>query len=113
MKKIIIAVFGSMVPFAVYAQTTALTIIQTMRQLANGVIPLFMALTIAVFLWGIIQFIFAAGDEEKIKIARGHIIYGLIGVFVMVSFWGIIVVFGTTFGFTPGQGTITAPAVGF
>ena len=79
----------------------------------HSITPLFMVVTIAVFLWGVVQFIFAAGDEEKIKSAKGYIVYGLVGVFVMVSFWGIIQVFGATFGFQPGQGTITAPTIGF
>lgn len=72
-----------------------------------------MVIIIAVFLRGVVQFIFAAGDAEKIKSARGYIIHGLIEVFVMVSFRGIIQVFGSTFGFTPGQGTITAPTIRF
>ncbi len=113
MKKIIVVGLGLMAPFMVFAQTTVLTIIATLRQLANSFIPLCMVIAVAAFLWGIVQFITAAGDEEKIKAARGSIIYGLIGIFVMVSFWGIIQVFGSTFGFTPGQGTITAPTIGF
>ena len=113
MKKTIIAVLGLMTPFAAYAQTTLQTIIATLLQMANTVVPLFMVIAVAVFLWGIVKYITAAGDEEKAKSARGYIIYGLIGIFVMVSFWGIIQVFGSTFGFTPGQGTITAPTIGF
>ena len=113
MKKTIIAVSALMTPFMAFAQTTLQTIIQTLRQMANTVVPLFMVIAVAVFLWGIVKYITAAGDEEKSKSAKGYIIYGLIGIFVMVSFWGIIQVFGSTFGFQPGTGTITAPTLGF
>ncbi len=113
MKKTIIAVSALMTPFIAFAQTTIQSILLTLRQMANTVVPLFMVIAVAVFLWGIVKYITAAGDEEAAKSARGYIIYGLIGIFVMVSFWGIIQVFGTTFGFTPGQGTITAPSIGF
>ncbi len=111
MKKIIVVGLGLMAPFIVFAQTWAF-IVTTLKGIVNSAIVLIMIIAVAVFLWGIAKFITAAGDETKIKSARGYIIYGLIGIFVMVSFWGIIQVFGSTFGFTPGQGTITAPTIG-
>ena len=83
-----------MTPFVAMAATLG-DIIETIRSLVNTIVPLFMVIAVAVFLWGIVKYITAAGDEEKIKTSRGYIIYGLIGIFVMVAFWGIIQVFGS------------------
>jgi len=98
-----------MAPLAAAAATLG-DILGTIRSLVNTIIPLFMVVAVAVFLWGIVKYITSAGDEEKQKSARGYIIYGLIGLFVMVAFWGIIQVVASTFGITPG-GTISLPTI--
>jgi len=54
------------------------------------VIPILFAIATIVFFWGIILYITSGGDEEKRKEGRGFIIYGLIGLFVMVAVWGIV-----------------------
>lgn len=61
--------------------------LQDAFSLASGLI-----LTAAVifFLWGVFQFVRAAGDEEAQKVGRSHIINGLIGIAVMVSVWGLV-----------------------
>jgi hypothetical protein len=57
-------------------------------------------------LWGIIRYITSGGDADKEKAARGYIIYGLIGIFVLVSFWGIIQLVANTFGISTGGARI-------
>jgi len=57
---------------------------------------LFVAATV-VFLWGMIQYILAAGEEKKIGEARKRIVAGLIGLFMMVAMWGIVKVITNTF----------------
>jgi len=47
-------------------------------------------IAVLVFSWGIVKLIAAAGSPEKIKQARAIIWYGIIGMFVFVSIWGII-----------------------
>lgn len=42
------------------------------------------------FLWGVFQFVRAAGDEEARKAGRDHIIYGVIGLAVMASVYGLV-----------------------
>jgi fumarate reductase subunit D len=108
MKKIIVSSLALAMPLMAAAATVLKDILITVRDLVNTIVPLFMVIAVAVFLWGIIRYITSAGDEEKQKTARGYIIYGLIGIFVMVAFWGIIQVVASTFGITPG-GTIAPP----
>ena len=62
-------------------------------------------LAFAAFLWGVVKYIFAAGDEEKRKEAKGIIFYGILGMFVLVAFWGIILIVTSTFDISTG-GTI-------
>lgn len=90
------------IPFFSHAQTIN-TILQDISEILNTVIPILMILATLLFLWGIIQYITAAGDEEKLKGARQFIIWGLIGLFVMVAVWGLVNVLLNTFGVsTPG-----------
>src|SRR3989344_3168095 len=48
------------------------------------------AVAFVVFLWGIVQYILAGADEEKRATARNLIIYGIIGLFVMIAVWGVV-----------------------
>ena len=59
-------------------------------------IPLVMALTLLVFLWGIFKFIRAEDDTGKAE-GRKFIIWGIVGLFVMVSFWGLVAILQYTF----------------
>jgi len=60
------------------------------EDLINRLIPFVIALAVLVFLWGIFKFITAVGDADKRKEATGLIIWGIIGLFVMVSVWGLV-----------------------
>ncbi len=96
MKKII-ALFGLLVlPVFAFAAGTITDIIVTVVGWTAYIVPVLMTLAIAYFIWGVIQFI-TASDEEAKKMGRTKIINGLIGLFVIVSFWGIIAVVKKTF----------------
>jgi hypothetical protein len=58
--------------------------------LINYVIPLIIGIALVLFLFGLIKYITAGGDETKVKEARSFIIYGVIGLFVMLSVWGLV-----------------------
>ncbi len=104
-------VLAALTPLVASAQTVG-SIITVIRSVVDVLIPLFMAIGVLVFLWGIIKYITAGGDAEKEKSARGYIIYGLIGILVMIAFWGIIKVALGTFGVQEG-GTVTPPTIPF
>jgi hypothetical protein len=56
------------------------------------------------FLWGVIQYITAGADEEKRAGARNYMIYGIIGLFVLVSVWALVFWLGSILGLRPGGG---------
>ena len=58
---------------------------------------LLIALAVVFFLVGIVRFMFSAGDVEKRKEGRTMMIYGIIGLFVMVSVWGLVSLLSNTF----------------
>ena len=56
-------------------------------------LPLIMLLAViafAVFVWGVVQMIIAAGDEEKRTIGQKHILWGIIGLVIIFGAYGII-----------------------
>ena len=64
MKKIIISSVASM---PLMAAAGDMQIIVDHCSIVNSIVPLFMVVAVAVFLWGIVRYITAAGDEEKAK----------------------------------------------
>ena len=96
-----------LIPVAVAHAQTFGTIINQITSLLNRVIPILFLIATIVFFWGIILYITSGGDEEKRTEGRQYIIYGLIGLFVMIAVWGIVnVLIGFFFpgglGPTPG-----------
>lgn len=61
-------------------------------------IILLFALAILVFLWGIFEFIRDAESSDGREKGKQHMIYGIIGIVIMVAVWGIIGILKNTFG---------------
>ena len=72
----------------------------------NPIIILLTGVAILAFLWGVTRYIYYAGNETKKQEGRDTMVYGLIGLFVFFSFWGIIrIVQNTFFEDVPGHAT--------
>lgn len=56
----------------------------------NPLILLMIVIALAVFIWGVIEFITGADNEEKRKKGKQHIIWGIIGLTIMIGVKGII-----------------------
>ena len=76
-------------PLLAYAANIS-DILGQIENVLSRVIPILMVLATVVFLWGVIRYITAAGDEDKLKEGRQFIIFGLVGLFVMVAVWGVV-----------------------
>ena len=69
--------------------------------LDNIVIPviyLIVALAVIYFLWGVMIFIKNADNPEKRSEGYKHMIWGIIGIFIMISARGIIGIIVSTIG---------------
>lgn len=100
MKKIIALGLALGVPFFASAVDntpgTIGFIIYTIASWISYIVPLLITVAIGYFIWGVISFI-TSSDEEAKKNGRDKIINGLIGLFVILAFWGIIALVQRTF----------------
>lgn len=68
----------------------------------NRVIPFLIGVAFVLVLVGIFKYVAAGGDNEKIAEGRRVIIWGVLILFVMLSFWGLVTVVCTSlFGHCP------------
>lgn len=67
------------------------------QQILNSIIPVLVALGVVYFVWGVVQYVIADGEEAK-KTGKDRIIYGIIGFAVIVGLWGLVNIVVKTFG---------------
>ena len=53
---------------------------------------------VLIFLWGVVQFVMNAGDPGEREKGRNHIIWGVVGMAIMLSVYGIIRFVAATIG---------------
>ncbi len=59
-------------------------------EILNPIIGLLFALALVLFLWGVYQFITKADDPQKATDGRSHMIWGVVGMVIMFSAFGIM-----------------------
>lgn len=65
----------------------------------NKLLPILLAMTLLVFFWGLVGLIRSSGDEKAVSEGKQFMLWGIVGLFVLVSFAGIISLFtGDFFG---------------
>ena len=74
------------------------------NSLLSSITVLLFAAAFVFFLYGVFQFVRSAGDEEARKSGRDHIIYGVIGLAVMASVYGLV-------NFLTGSAALTQTSV--
>mgnify|MGYP001563776675 CR=1 FL=1 len=72
-------------------------LINVFISIINVILPLVYGLSFLYFFWGIAKYIFSAGSEEQKKEAKNVMTWGLIAIFVLTSFFGILKLFGGAF----------------
>ena len=85
----------------VYAATNpAVTnLVQKINQFVlNPIIGFLFALAFIFFLWGVAEFIFRADVESERTRGKKHMIWGLVGMFVMFAAFTIIRIIANTLG---------------
>lgn len=70
---------------------------------ARSIIQLLFVFATVVLLWGIVTFISKADDEGARKKGKLMITWGIVGMAVMASAWGIVGLFTGYFGFGSGS----------
>ncbi|MFA5791498.1 MAG: pilin [Candidatus Paceibacterota bacterium] len=125
MKKKLIVLSGfalSFVPVVALAQVTGgfsactsgtITTFQGMlckvSEILGAILPVLIALGVVYFVWGVVQYVISS-DEEAKKTGRNRIIYGIIGLAVIIGMWGLVNILKNTFGLGNTE-NITFPTV--
>ena len=84
---------------------TARELISRFNQVVlNPIIVLLFAVALVVFLYGVFQMIMNTGSEEKRREGGRHILWGLVGMLIMISVFGIMHIILNTFYLPPPPG---------
>ena len=80
------------------------------EEIVASLIVVAFAMGLLVFLWGLVKFIYAVGDEPKAKEnGRQLMVWGVVALFVMTSVYGLTTFIGDIFGIESGT---SAPSSG-
>ncbi len=83
---------------------------RTFRDVAKGfaktilgpIIQLFLVLALVLFIWGVVEFIRNADNKEARERGKQRILWGIIGLFVMLTFLSIVgILTGSFLGSSP------------
>lgn len=122
MKKKLVVLSGfvmSLAPIAVFAQaqtgglpatcgsqigpdglvriSTLQGILCKISEILGAILPVLIALGVLYFVYGVVTYMIGS-DEEAKKKGRDRIIYGVIGLAVIVTVWGLVAILRNTFG---------------
>lgn len=90
-------------PEIAYADATtdsvvSATIAPIVRYIVNPAIELLMVVAVVVFIWGVAQLILGGDDADKRANGQRHILFGVIGLFIMIGVFGIVRLVANTIG---------------
>ena len=112
MKKIVAVASVFLLPVAALAQnsTQLFGITDIIKRLLSWLLPIVILLGVIMFAWGVLRYVTSKEDKQR-KESAHLMTMSIIGIFVVVSIWGIIGFIGRTFGINQG-GNIPTPCVG-
>lgn len=89
---LLVLVYSFLVTNIVWAQNTS-----WLSNVANGIVSVagsalvaLMGVALVVLLWGGVVFVQASGDEKGRAAGRSRMIWGIVGLFVLSTLWGIV-----------------------
>jgi hypothetical protein len=101
MKKILATVLSGFAPLFAFAQYNpsqgVFGLLNLIKGLLSTALPIIISLAVVWFIWNVFRFIMSS-DEEGKKKAKVDMIWGIVGIFVMVSIWGLVAILQSTFG---------------
>ncbi len=78
----------------------------------NPLIVFLFALAVVFFLYGVFQFIANQDNEEKKTVGKNHMVWGIVGIVIMMGVFTILNTIMNTFnitGINPEEGTVELP----
>jgi len=105
MKKLIAIIIASSPVFAFAQQLNDInTVAQKATNIGNLIVQLAISLAVIWIIVGVVKYLIIGSGDDR-KAAGMNILYGVIGLFVILSIWGLVFLLTNTFQF----GRNTAP----
>jgi hypothetical protein len=101
-----ISIITVFIPSFVLAQTVITdvsTLTQKLVDIGNVVIYLLIALAVIFIVWNVVMALIRGDDPTEKKKALGNIGYGVLGLAIIVSIWGLVNILVGTFKTTPNN----------
>ncbi|MFA6251688.1 MAG: hypothetical protein WC603_03635 [Candidatus Paceibacterota bacterium] len=86
----------SIIPVAEASVATLMMSIN--RVVINPIIILIFALAVVIFVYGLIKYLLSPDNEEVRKSSKSHMLWGVVGMFIMVAVFGIMNIILNTIG---------------
>ncbi|MCR4334231.1 MAG: pilin [Patescibacteria group bacterium] len=106
MKKIITAVSLFVLPIIAFAQQVVPTYSRVLdanslfgkvNTILNAIIPILISVAVVWLIYAIVKYVVAGNEDDK-EVGKSHIKWGVIGLFVILSIWGLVNILVQTFG---------------
>lgn len=109
---LVVALLYSCAPVLVVAQDTSWldTVASEILAIATVAVPVLTGLALAFFLWGLVVFLAKTSNDQARTEGKRHMVWGVIGLAILVSTWGIVRVAIALFGL---EGGAVPPLPGF
>jgi len=78
-------------------------LVTSLQNILKILLPTLMVLALVVFIWGLVQYIWSAGNPDAASKGKSIMIWGVIALFVMSAIWGITGALARTFGVDNGD----------
>ena len=109
----VVTLFTLATPLIALAQANDIVtpIANNILRTVNVLSTVVFVLAVVAFGWGIVKFIFAGGDPTKLGEAKSFLMWGVVGMAVMASVFGLVKFLQTYFGVEGGGLNIVTPKV--
>ena len=91
---------------ALAQRTTVWTTFSVAFDIVASLLEMGGTVAVVAFFYGLANFIWISGDEKKREGAKSIMTWGIVGMFVMTTLWGILGFMQATLGNTTGVGTV-------
>jgi fumarate reductase subunit D len=95
----IVILLFSVTPLVAHAQAPAnfIELVNMIIGIINPLITLILGGIVLVFLFGLAKFLFSLGDAKSVEEGKQLMFWGVVGLFVAFSFWGLVALLTNTF----------------
>lgn len=99
MKLLIIYIFSLLTtPTVALAQGDFKSVIGGITDFLMSLVPLLTGVALLVFFWGLVEYISQAGSGAEVEESKKRMVWGIVGLFVITTIWGIVKFIGGSLG---------------